>query len=77
MMQGTPRTFVGPTVFLLRGRICRHVADAVRTRVAAIPGIGTCELDVHARVLVVTARDPVDRADVLAVLHAAGCPVHA
>ncbi len=77
MMRGTPRTFVGRDLFLLQGRICAHIADAVRTRISQIPGISACELDIPAGVLVVTAQTPVDRADVLTVLHATGCPVRA
>jgi hypothetical protein len=51
-----------------------HVADAVRTRIAAMPGIGSCELDVSAGLLLLTAHAPVDRADVLDVLRTTGCP---
>jgi hypothetical protein len=74
MMRGTPRTFVGPTLFTLESTICVHVADAVRTRIAAMPGIGSCELDVSAGLLLLTAHAPVDRADVLDVLRTTGCP---
>ncbi|HEU5037313.1 MAG TPA: hypothetical protein VFT70_09925 [Nocardioides sp.] len=54
-----------------------HVADAVRTRLDAMPGISGCELDIAAGVLLVTANAPVDRADVLDVLRTTGCPVRA
>lgn len=77
MMRGTPRTFVGPTLFALEGAVCVHVADAVRTRLDAMPGISGCELDIAAGVLLVTANAPVDRADVLDVLRTTGCPVRA
>jgi hypothetical protein len=76
MMRGTPRTFVGPTVFALDGAVCVHIADAVRSRVTAMPGISACELDSAAGVLLVTAEAPVDRSDVLDVLRTTGCPVH-
>jgi hypothetical protein len=77
MMRGTPRTFVGPTLFTLERTVCVHVADDVRTRIGAMPGISACELDIPARMLLVTAEAPVDRADVLDVLRTTGCPVHA
>jgi hypothetical protein len=77
MMQGTPRTFVGPTSFLLERDVCDHIAEAVRTRIRAMPGISACGLDDRAGVLLVTARAPVDRSDVLDVLRATGCPVRA
>ncbi|GAA1931365.1 copper chaperone CopZ [Marmoricola bigeumensis] len=77
MMRGTPRTFVGPTVFTLEDAVCVHVVDAVRSQLGAIPGVRACELDVSAGVLVVTAESPVDRSTVLDVLHAAGCAVRA
>ena len=76
-MRGTPRTFVGPTVFTLDGTVCVHVAEDVRTRVVAISGISACELDIPAGGLLVTAEAPVDRSDVLDVLRTAGCPVRA
>jgi hypothetical protein len=77
MMRDTPRTFVGPTVFTLDGTVCVHIADDVRTRIGAMPGISGCELDIPARLLLVTAEAPVDRAEVLDVLRTTGCPVRA
>jgi hypothetical protein len=77
MMRGTPRTFVGPTVFTLEGAVCVHVADDVRTRIGAMSGIGACELDIPSGVLLLTAEAPVDRSDILDLLHTTGCPVRA
>lgn len=76
-MRGTPRTFVGPTLFVLDGAVCLHVADAVRAGVDAMPGISGCELDLAAGVLLVTADAPVDRSEVLELLRTSGCPVRA
>jgi hypothetical protein len=75
MMRGTPRTFVGPTLFALDGAVCVRLADAVRTRIGAMPGVSAVELDVPAGVLLVTAGAPVDRADVVDLLRTTGCPV--
>jgi hypothetical protein len=75
LMRGTPRTFVGPTVFRLEGAVCVHVAHAVRSRIGAMPGVDACEIDNHAGVLLVTAGAPVDRSEVLDVLRGTGCPV--
>lgn len=77
MMRGTPRSFVGPTLFTLDGTVCNHIADAVRTRIGAMPGVRACELDIPAGVLVVTAEAPVDRSEVLEVLRTTGCPIRA
>ncbi|WP_139230140.1 heavy-metal-associated domain-containing protein [Nocardioides terrae] len=62
-------------MFTLDGAFCVHIADDVRARIGAMPGISGCELDIPARVLLVTAEAPVDRAEVLAVLRTTGCPV--
>lgn len=77
MMRGTPRTFVGSTVFTLEDSVCVDVADAVRSRLEALPGVRACEFDVSARVLIVTAESPVDRSTILDVLRATGCAVRA
>lgn len=77
MMRGTPRTFVGPTVFTVDGTFCIHIADDVRTRIGAMTGISGVELDIPARILIVTAEAPVDRAEILDVLRTTGCPVRA
>jgi hypothetical protein len=77
MMRGTPRTFVGSVVLLLDTSVGDLVAATVRDEVAAIPGVGSCNLDEGAGALVVTARSPVDRTDVDAVLDRLGCRVRA
>ena len=74
-MRDTPRTFVGSVAFLLQGRVCGHVAEAVRAGIGGLPGIVLCELDAAAETLVVTADRPVDRVDVVAVLDRLGCRV--
>lgn len=75
MMRNTPRTFIGPVVFLLDGPVCVHIIDAVHAEVGALPGISRCELDARAGTLVVTAETPVDRTDVVEVLDGLGCQV--
>jgi hypothetical protein len=77
MMRDTPRTFVGSVVFLLDGPVCAHITDAVHREVGRLPGVSRCELDVAARTLLVTAREPVDRTDVVSVLDTLGCRVRA
>ncbi|GAA3801232.1 hypothetical protein [Nocardioides panacisoli] len=76
MMRSTPRTFVGSVVFSLNGPVCAHITDAVHAEVGQLPGVSRCVLDPAARTLLVSAREPVDRADVVAVLDRVGCPVH-
>ncbi len=75
MMRDTPRTFVGSVVFLLREPVCSHLVDDVPAGILGLSGVSGCQLDPAAGVLVVTARDPVDRADVLATLDRLGCRV--
>jgi copper chaperone CopZ len=77
MMRETPRTFVGTVVFALEGAWCGHNADAVRTEIGQLPGIGLCDLDVAAGTLVVTASAPVDRTEIVAALDRLGCRVRA
>jgi hypothetical protein len=75
MMRHTPRTFVGSVVFLLDGPVCGHVTDAVHAQVGRLPGVSRCAFDVAAGTLLVTAQEPVDRSDVIAVLDRVGCHV--
>jgi hypothetical protein len=77
MMADTPRAFVGSVAFQLLGPVSSCTADAVHAALAAMPGIGSCDLDERAGVLVVTARAPTDRVEVVALLRRLGCPVRA
>ncbi len=72
MMRGTPRTFVGPVVFLLDGPVDPGCAEKVTTGLGRLPGITACEVDVGSGAVVVTAGAPADRADVEAVLERLG-----
>ena len=45
MMRGTPRTFVGTVVLLLREPARENGAAVVAEEVARIPGVGSVELD--------------------------------
>ena len=75
MMRDTPRTFVGSVMFVLDGPVCCHITEAVHAQVEQLPGIGRCVLDAAAGTLLVTAHEPVDRTDVVAVLDRLGCRV--
>jgi len=76
MMRDTPRTFVGPVVLHLRGRVCAHVAREACGMVEALDGVSHCEVDLASGTVLVTAAQPVDRTDVVAALDRAGCRVH-
>jgi hypothetical protein len=76
MMRDTPRTFVGSVVFLLDGPVCAHITDAVQREVGQLSGVSRCALDATVGTLLVTAQDPVDRTDVIAILDMVGCRVH-
>ncbi|HEX5088021.1 MAG TPA: hypothetical protein VFV89_09435 [Nocardioides sp.] len=75
MMRATPRMFVGPVAIELVGQICTHLGAALGDELRAMPGIGRCELDRDARLLLITARQPVDRTSVLDALEALGIAV--
>lgn len=75
MMRGTPRTFVGPVVFLLDGPVPAAVVEQVRAELLRLPGIGSLAVDEAGGTLVVTAVAPTDRNEVVAVLDRAGCRV--
>jgi hypothetical protein len=75
MMRNTPRTFVGTVVFRLAAPAAVGLGPAVEAGLAALPGIGSVGVDEAAGLLVVTAREPVERAEVLALLDGLGCRV--
>ena len=75
MMRETPRTFVGPVVFVVDETGCGHLTDTVCSEISRLPGVGSCDLDLAAGTLVVTARTPVDRTDVVAALDRLGCHI--
>jgi hypothetical protein len=77
MMPNTPRTFVGSVAFELRPPPSADAADDVRMALARLEGVSSCTLDEPAGVLLVTARSPVDRAEVVALLERLGCRVEA
>jgi hypothetical protein len=76
MMRDTPHTFVGSVVFGIDGPVCAHITDAVHAQVGQLPGVIRCTVDVGAGTLLVTAQEPVDRTDIIAILDRVGCHVH-
>jgi hypothetical protein len=76
MMRNTPRTFVGTVVFLLNGPVCAYITEAVHSEVGQLNGVSRCALDAAAGTLLVTAHEPIDRTDVIAILDKVGCRVH-
>jgi hypothetical protein len=75
MMRQTPRTFVGTVVFLLEEPRCRRTTETISAEVGRLPGVSSCDLDVAAGTLMVTAAEPVDRSDVVAALDRLGCRI--
>ena len=73
MMRDTPRTFVGPVVFLLELPVSDDVATALRAEVERLSGISSCWVDPAAGTVVVTARSAADRTAVVAVIDRLGC----
>lgn len=86
MMDNTPRTFVGTVALRLEDPVRGPTdvidgsggatgIDRVVAEVTALVGVGGCSFDEAASLLVVTAREPVERADLLDLLGRLGCRV--
>jgi copper chaperone CopZ len=75
MLSGTPRTFVGATTFVVRGLTDRLSRDAVADRITSVAGVDSVTVDLDSAVVTVRASRPVDRADVVAAVEAAGFTV--
>ena len=75
MMRNTPRAFVGTVMFRLEDPPGSGVSEAVEREVGDVHGVRFCDVDEAAGLLIVTAREPVERAEVLAVLDRLGCRV--
>jgi hypothetical protein len=73
MMRQTPRTFVGSIVFIVEEPMCGRTTEMISAEVVRLPGVSSCDLDVAAGTLRVTAAEPVDRSDVVAALDRLGC----
>ena len=73
MMRNTPRAFVGTVMFRLQDAPATGVGETVERQVGNLPGVGFCGFDGAAGLLIVTAQEPVERAEVLAVLDRLGC----
>jgi len=75
MMRNTPRAFVGTVMFRLEDPPDVGVCEEVERHVGTLPGVSFCDVDEAAGLLIVTAREPVERAEVLAVLDRLDCRV--
>lgn len=73
MMRNTPRAFVGTVMFRLQDPPATGVGEAVERQVGNLPGVSFCDVDEAVGLLIVTAREPVERADVLTVLDLLDC----
>ena len=75
MMRDTPRTFVGPVVFLLEETetMSDEAATSVCAEVERLTGVSSCIIDPAAGTVIVTARSPVDRTAVVATLDRLEC----
>ena len=72
MLDSTPRTFIGATTFQVTGMTCGHCQRAVTEEISRIPGIRGVAVDLAAGRVMVTATQPVDRADVARAVGEAG-----
>lgn len=74
-MRDTPRTFIGTVAFRFEERPRASASQVVEGLVNDLPGVSSCDYDEGAGLLLVTAGEPVERADVLALLKQLGCQV--
>jgi copper chaperone CopZ len=72
MLFGTPRTFVGSTTFTVTGMTCAHCERAITQEIASVDGVQSVTVDVASGTVTVTATEPVDRADIAAVIDGVG-----
>ena len=72
MRNETPRVFVGTTTFTVTGMTCEHCCRAITDAISGVPGVDTVTVDLETGAASVTARAPVDRADIAAAVRVAG-----
>ena len=72
MMPDTPHTFVGATTFTVTALDCTHCRRALTAEICAVPGVEAVTFDPSSGIVTVTASEPVDRADIAAVITVAG-----
>ena len=72
MLSSAPRTFIGSTTFTVTGMTCAHCQSAVTEEIAAVDGVESVTVDLAARMVTVTACQPVDRTDIAATVDEAG-----
>jgi copper chaperone CopZ len=72
MLFGTPRNFVGSTTFLVNGMTCAHCEQAITQEISAVDGVTCVTVDLASGTVTVTATEPVDRADIAAVIDGVG-----
>jgi hypothetical protein len=75
MMRDTPRTFIGTVAFRFEEPPRASASQFVEGLVNDLPGVSLCDYDEGAGLVLVTASEPVERADVLALLRRLGCRV--
>jgi copper chaperone CopZ len=72
MFSGTPRTFIGSTIFCVPGLTDAHGQRALTAAIVAVDGVGSVTVDLARGTVTVIAARPVDRADIAAAVDAAG-----
>ena len=72
MLSNTPRTFIGSTTFTVTGMTCAHCQRAITQEITAVAGVESVTVDLASGTVIVTAGQPVDRADIAAAVDEAG-----
>lgn len=61
------------TSFRVNGMSCGHCVRAVRDEIGALAGVGDVDVDLASGTVTVTSDNPLDRAELAAAVHEAGC----
>ena len=72
MLHGTPHTFIGSTTFTVTGMTCGHCERAIGQEIGAVDGVESVTVDLATGTVIVTASQPIDRADIAAAVDEAG-----
>ncbi len=63
------------TSFRVNGMSCGHCVRAVSDEIGALAGVGDVDVELASGTVTVTSAGPLDRAELAAAVHEAGCEV--
>jgi copper chaperone CopZ len=72
VLSGTPRTFIGSTTFEVTGMTGARCVRSVTEEISSVAGVDSVTVDLATGTVIVTASQPVDRADIATAVEEAG-----